>query len=369
MRICSVEAIAIRIPLKKTFGGSQYRVDSRCTIITRIGTDQGLVSEVYNGDNRTRSKELVEIINKELCPLLLGEDVFSIERIWEKCFLLSYSLRDRKLVMEAIACIDTGIWDLIGKALNINVCRLLGGYRKSLPVIAIAGYYEKDKTLNDLRREMDWLNHQGMAGCKVKVGGLSPEDDAKRVAAARDGGGPEFILALDANQGWSVKDAIRFAGLVEHLDIRWFEEPCHWYDDINSMARVRAATSIPINAGQSEVTRYGIHRLLSAGAVDSVNFDASEGGGITEWRRAAAICSVYGVQMSHHEEPQISSQLLAAVPHGTYVECFPDPERDPIWAHMILNRPTIKDGVMDVPQGSGFGLELDWKMIEKYRLN
>ena len=369
MHIQSVEAVAIRIPLKKIFGGSKYQLNSRSTIITRIQTDEGLFSEVYNGDNRTQSKELVKIIQDELGPLLVGEDVFAVERMWEKMFSTAHWARDREVTMEAIACVDTAIWDLIGKALNINVAKLLGGYRRSLPIIAIGGYYEADKSIEDLRREMEWLKSADMAGCKIKVGGLSPEEDAKRVEAAREGGGPDFILAVDANRGWNVKDAVRFAKRVEHLDIRWFEEPCHWYDDVSGMAEVRKATSIPVNAGQSEITSHGVRRLLEAGAVDLINFDASEGGGITEWRRAAGMCAVFGVQMAHHEEPQIAMQILSAIPHGTYVECFPDPDRDPIWANLILNRPTIKNGVIEIPPGGGFGLELDWKMIEKYRLN
>jgi L-alanine-DL-glutamate epimerase-like enolase superfamily enzyme len=72
--------------------------------------------------------------------------------------------------------------------------------------------------------------------------------------------------------------------------------------------------------------------------------------------------------MAHHEESQISRQLLASVPHGTYVECFADPERDPVWQTMWANRPAIKDGMMEVGKGPGFGLQLDWKMVEKYRV-
>jgi len=66
-----------------------------------------------------------------------------------------------------------------------------------------------------------------MAGCKFKVGGLVPEEDARRVEAARLAAGPDFVIAVDANRGWSVAEAVRFARLVESLDIRWFEEPCH----------------------------------------------------------------------------------------------------------------------------------------------
>jgi D-galactarolactone cycloisomerase len=164
-----------------------------------------------------------------------------------------------------------------------------------------------------------------------------------------------------------VEDATRFARLVEPRDIRWFEEPCHWYDDARMMAEVRRATSIPIAAGQSEITHHAIRRLLDAEAVDVVNFDASEGGGVTEWRRASALCAAAGVSMAHHEEPQIAGQLLAAAPHGTYVECFADPERDPVWQAMWANRPAPKNGMIELSPGPGFGLQLDTAMVQRYR--
>jgi D-arabinonate dehydratase len=283
-------------------------------------------------------------------------------------FTCTTPVRDRKLVMEAIACVDTALWDLLGKATGASVWRLLGGHRESLPIISIAGYYEEGKQASAYAKEMEWLRSVGMAGCKFKVGGLAPEQDAERVRAARDGAGPDFILAVDANRGWNTTDAIRFAHLVEDLDIVWFEEPCHWYDDAYMMARVRQATRIPVNAGQSEMTSHGVRRLIDAQAVDYVNFDASEAGGITEWRRAAAMCAVHGVKMAHHEEPQLSLHMLAAVPHGTYLECFADPDRDPAWQHLWANRPPIRDGRVTVPDEPGFGLALDADVIAKYRI-
>jgi L-alanine-DL-glutamate epimerase-like enolase superfamily enzyme len=368
MRIHSVQAIPIEIPLDKDFGGSTYHVLKRCTVITRIRTDDGLVSEVYNGDNRDESAAIARIVEDELAPLLVGEDASRIEHLWQKMAGITGWNRDRKLAMEAIACADTALWDLFGKACGVNVSTLLGGSRTSMPIISIAGYYEAGKTLADLSREMEWLREAGMAGCKVKVGGLTPHEDAERVAAAREGAGKDFILVVDANRGWNVPDAILFSRLIEHLDIQWFEEPCHWYDDAAMMARVRQATSIPVNAGQSEFTSYGVRRLLEAGAVDFVNFDASESGGITEWRRAAHMCSVFNARMAHHEEPHLAVHMLSGVAHGSYVECFADPRRDPIWAHMIENRAQVKGGIIHVPQGPGFGLVLDEKMVRKHRM-
>lgn len=366
MRIAGIDAVAIDIPLSRNFGGATYKVLKRSTVITRLRTDDGLVSEVYNGDNRAGAREIARLIRDELGPLVAGDDVFAIERIWAKLFALSTESRDRKLLMEAIACVDCAVWDVVGKATGRSVRELLGGFADRVPLITIGGYYAEGKTLADIGREIEAYRRAGMAGCKFKVGGLSPQADAERVATARKAAGPDFMLAVDANRGWTADEAIAFARLIEPLDIRWFEEPCHWYDDAAQMARVRAATRIPVNAGQSEITSHGVRRLIEAGAVDMINYDASEGGGVTDWRRAAALCAAAGLTMSHHEESQIAQHLIAAVPHGAFIECFADPERDPVWHRMWTNRPAIKDGMMAVSPGPGFGLTLDAGMIAKY---
>jgi D-galactarolactone cycloisomerase len=368
MRISGIDAIAIDIPLTRNFGGSTYAVLKRSTVITRLRTDDGLVSEVYNGDNREAGPEIVRLIREELGPLVVGESIFAGERIWSKLFARTLPSRDRKTLLEAIACIDCAVWDVVGKATGRSVRELLGGYTDKVPIISIGGYYMEGKTLPDIGREMETYRSSGMAGCKFKVGGLSPRADAERVRAAREAAGPDFMLAVDANRGGTAEQAIEFARLVEPLDIRWFEEPCHWYDDAAQMARVRAQTSILITAGQSEITSHAVRRLIDAGAVDIVNYDASEGGGVTDWRRAAALCAASGLSVAHHEESQIAQHLISAIPHGTCIECFADPERDPVWQRMWLNRPAIVDGMMAVSPGPGFGLELDAGMIAKYRV-
>src|SRR5437867_5446704 len=116
-------------------------------------------------------------------------------------FALSHTSRDRKTLLEAIACVDCAVWDLTGKALGQTVCALLGGHRERLPLISIGGYYMDGKTLADIGREMEAYRAAGMAGCKFKVGGLAPEEDARRVEAARRAAGADFVLAVDANRG------------------------------------------------------------------------------------------------------------------------------------------------------------------------
>ncbi|MGH7334741.1 MAG: mandelate racemase/muconate lactonizing enzyme family protein, partial [Candidatus Rokuibacteriota bacterium] len=126
MRVHSIEAIPIDTPLTRNFGGSTYAVLKRSTVITRLRTDEGLVSEVYNGDNRARGREIVRLIHDELAPCVRGLDLFGGERLWERLFALTHVSRDRKTLMEAIACVDCARWDVVGKALGQSVSRLPG---------------------------------------------------------------------------------------------------------------------------------------------------------------------------------------------------------------------------------------------------
>jgi len=369
MKIDKIEAVAIRIPLTKDFGGSTYSVTSRCTVVTRLWVKDGPVAEIYNGDNRSHGPEIAALVNDTLAPMLIGQDV----RDWQRLHTILEAkvpgvAMAPELMMQALACVDCVVWDAIGRCYGVSVSRLLGGYRNELPIISIGGYYIEGKTLADLATEMQMLRGRGMAGCKVKVGGLTPEEDAERVAAARDGAGPDFLISVDANRGWDWRDAVRFARLIEPLDIVWFEEPCHWMDDLRNMAEVRRASSIPVNAGQSEITGQAMRRMIDAGAVDFINFDASESGGVTVWQRVAGMARLSDIKLTHHEEPQIAAHMLAAQPHGYCVECFADPERDPLWDHMLQEGPRVEAGSIKISDAPGFGIKVDPAMIEKYRI-
>jgi len=368
LRIERLECVPLSMPLPRMFRGSNYFMTHRCTIITRVYTSAGIVGEIYNGDEFETQGEVVKIILEEIQPLLVGKDAFNIERCWELMRKPSYNiLRDRKLAMCAQACVDSALWDAVGKALDTPLFKLWGGYADRLPSICIAGYYEEGKTLADFGREMEQVKFDGHAGCKFKVGGRRPREDAERVRVARKAVGDDFILVVDANQAWTLGQAVEFSRLAADLNIRWFEEPVRWHNDRLDMAAARSQTGIPICAGQSEISRAGCRDLMMSGAIDVCNFDASWGGGPTEWRRVAALAAAFAVEMAHHEEPQISAHLLAAIPNGTYLETF-HADRDPMFYRLVANRSQLKDGCYDVPAGPGFGLTLDAATIQKYRV-
>lgn len=360
-----VEVVPIRVPLAQKFQGSHYSMTTRCTIVTRVHTSGGIVGEAFNGDTDDGQDTIVRIINEEITPHLLGMSAMNTEGCWQASLPPTYDiLRDRSLALQAIACVDSAIWDAVGKALDVPLYQLWGGYRDRLPAICIGGYYTGDEA--DSARQVEHYLDLGFAGCKFKVGRLSPEDDARRTRLARKAGGENFVLMVDANQGYTRDEAIQFARATADLNLRWFEEPCGWLNDRRDMRDVRVMGHIPVTAGQSESTRAGLRDLIAAGAVDACNADASWIGGPSEWRRIAAIASAYQVQMAHHEEPQVSAHLLASIPHGTYLETFA-PERDPLFWNLIANRREFVDGDYLVPEGPGLGLELDADYIARYQ--
>ncbi len=337
---------------------------NRCTIVVRLYTADGVVSESYTGDTDAEQDRIVGIIHDELAPAILGRSATDPEGAWRAMEPATNDiLRERGLALQAIASVDTAIWDLFARALGMPLYRVWGATTDVLPISIIGGYYHLAN--DELARVIRSYVERGFAGCKLKVGGRSPEVDAARVRIAREAGGPGFALMVDANQGYTLEEAVAFGRRVHELDIRWFEEPVRWTNDRRWMRDVRYRTNIPVCAGQSEVTLQGLRDLVVDGAIDVSNFDASWVGGPTIWRKAAGLCAAFGVQMGHHEEPQVSAHLLASVPDHAFVECF-DEERDPLFWN-ISDFPTrIHDGQYALPARPGLGLELDWDFVRAH---
>jgi L-alanine-DL-glutamate epimerase-like enolase superfamily enzyme len=364
----SVETIPLRVPLEHLYSGSYYRMRNRCTIITRIRTSDGVVGEAYNADSDEEQAEILSIINDEIVPRVVGMDVMAVEKIWRAMFPVTLDqLRDRRLPMQAMASIDSAVWDAVGKYCGQPLWKLWGGYRDRIPMIGIGGYYGTSEA--DLERELGFFQGEhGMVGMKFKIGGKAPEIDAERLRIARSIVGEDFVFVVDANQGYSLAEAVEFVRVLgDDVKLRWFEEPTRWNADWRGLRDMRLITGVPVAAGQSEISSTGMRELIVNGAIDVSNYDASWGGGPTEWRRVAALTQSFDVEVGHHEEAQVASHLLASVPNSTFVESF-SPTRDPIFWHLIENRPALIDGEFPLPTDPGFGWRLDEAFIAKHRL-
>lgn len=367
MIVTDVEAIWLWMPLKKPVHGGTYTIPSRATIVTRVFTDEGLVGEAFAGDQRKIGGEMCNLIEDDLKKTVVGENLFSIDKIWDKMFARSVMIGDKRVLLGAMAGIDMALWDAYGKAVKQPLYKILGGYRDKIPLISIGGYYQRGKKLDDFTKEIQEYQEKDLAGVKFKVGRVNVKDDVERVKTARDAAGDDFVIAVDANMAWTPKQAIRFAKLAEKYDLTWLEEPVHWYNFKKDMKKVRDAVDIPLTAGQSDLTIYDCRDLMEAGAVDICNVDSSICGGITEWMKIADLARLYRVSMAHHEEWQIAMHLLGGIPHGTYAECFADPLRDPLFEDFVLNK-RISGGCIEIPNKPGLGLELNEKLIERYKV-
>jgi D-arabinonate dehydratase len=378
MRIVDVQAIPLERNLERIFQGGTYEITSRYTLVTEVLLENGVCGQTFGGDEVRYQKDIAALINGPFRDMLVGQNLPDVERHWNAMFectaldsqnrsIHTLDLANRSVLMQAIAAVDIAQWDALGKALELPVYRLLGGFRDRVPIIAIGGYYQKGKGWPEFREELLHYQKMGMAGMKLKVGRLTPSEDAERVRFAREVVGESFMIACDANQAWTVDEAIEFCRRVRDFNVRWFEEPVRWFDQLRGLAQVRAVGGIPVVAGQGEISRFGCRDFMLAGAVDILNVDVTIAGGVTEWRRVAAMAGMMNVGMAHHEEPQAALHLLASVPNGLYVEIFPDPERDPLWFELPAIHPRIENGYMYLPEEPGFGIPLRPDIIERYR--
>ena len=365
LRIDAIEVIPILVPLKREYRGSNYHMTERATLLTRVRTTDGIVGEAYVGDEAEGLREIARIVIEEIQPRLIGLHAWQIEKCWEAAYPVTFDiLRNRRLGLVALAGVDSALWDALGKAVGASCYMLWGGYCDRLPMVVIGGYY--GASLEEIRDEVTEYKEMGLAGIKFKVGGSSPTEDAARIRAAREAVGDDFIITIDANQGFVVADALDLCRRIGDLNIRWFEEPVRWQNDRIDLRDVRLRGGIPVCAGQSETSASGCRDLMEVGSIDICNFDASWSGGPTAWLRAAHVAHAYSVQMGHHEEPQVAAHLLASQPHSTYIECF-HPDRDPIWWRLVANRPELVDGQLVLPTGPGLGWELDVEFLEAHR--
>ncbi len=345
-------------------------------IMVRIYTDQGIVGEAYTFFWHSWD-QVMDLIRKRLTPLLIGMDVMQIERCWQK----SWQILDNQFARgvgnsimpqftRALAAIDNAMWDTVGKVLDAPCYQMWGAYTNELPAVSFDQRYRHPPNNYDpvkFGNHMAELVDMGFAGVKLKPGRppLNPKQDAEWVRIVRDAVGPDFLLQADANLRWTVDEAIDFGRRVQDLNLRWLEEPCRTRRE---MARVRAATGLPICAGQSELTIDGARYLMTDNAIDVCNYDPGYACGPTAWRKVYGMASGFGVEMSVHQQPQMAAHLMAATPHGVKhgIEVYMR-DMDPFFWEMIANQNSIENGIYRLPEGPGFGYVYDEKIVAKYR--
>jgi L-alanine-DL-glutamate epimerase-like enolase superfamily enzyme len=258
--------------------------------------------------------------------------------------------------MFALSRVDIALWDLLGKVVGQPVWRLLGGDRNRVEAYAAGGYYGHEKGLRELAAEMERYLALGYRAVKMKVGwvGTTLKADAERVRVVRETVGPDIKLMVDANHAYTAAQAIQFGRMVERYEIEWFEEPVP-HTDLRGGAEVCAALDMPIATGEMETTRWGFRTLLAARALDICQADPVNCGGLTEWRKIAALATADHLPLAPHGTHTIGMHCVASCPEGLTVETYPE-----VYAVPELMAPLVlEDGQIRVPDTPGLGLEID----------
>jgi D-arabinonate dehydratase len=300
-----------------------------------------------------------------MAEAVVGEDPFNVERIWDR--LYQPKIFGRKgLTTRALSAIDIALWDVMARAVEIPLYRLLGGYTDEVRAYIAGGYYAPGKGISELQDEMVGYVEQGANAVKMKIGAASLREDERRVAAVRDAIGDDVDLLVDANNAYVAADAVRMARILEDYRAFWFEEPVS-PDNMRGSSATARASSVPVAAGENEYTRWGFRELFENDAVQIVNPDAMVLGGITEYRRVAALASAYEIPIAPHGLQEIHIHLLAAFPLPLILEYY-NPNVAGLNEVMFYEKLELTSrGTVRLPQGPGLGVEINWEALQQYR--
>jgi L-alanine-DL-glutamate epimerase-like enolase superfamily enzyme len=264
----------------------------------------------------------------------------------------------------AIAAVDNALWDLKARLLDVALASLLGRARDAIPAYGSGGFTSYDD--GRLRDQLAGWIAEGIRMVKMKVG-RDPERDLARVRVARDAIG-DAALFVDANGGYTRKQALRFADEFAALGVRWFEEPVSSNDlEGLRLVRDRAPAGMDVTAGEYGYDLGYFRRMLAAGAVDVLQADATRCGGASEFLRVDALCEAFELPLSAHTAPNLHAHLCCAAGKAVHVEWFHD--------HARIER-MLFDGALEPEDGMlrpdlarpGMGLELREADAERYAL-
>ncbi|MFB9833533.1 enolase C-terminal domain-like protein [Actinoallomurus acaciae] len=262
-------------------------------------------------------------IGERLADVLRGRSALDVTGTWQAMIRAVRNDGRPGAVGYAISAVDVALWDLKARLLDVPLHRLIGAVHDEVPVYGSGGFttYDDARLTEQLTA---WTRR--IPRVKIKIGeswGTRTDRDLARMRRAREVIGPGVELYVDANGGYTAKQAVRVMREAADLDVRWLEEPVS-SDDLAGLAAVRAAVTADVTAGEYGYDLTYFRRMCEAGAVDCLQADVSRCGGISEWLRVAAVAAAYGLQISGHCAPHLHAHAAAATPNLRHLEWFHD---------------------------------------------
>ena len=306
-----------------------------------------------------------KLIDGMLAGIVEGHDAMDVAGAWHAMHHAIRNVGRPGIAASAIAAVDTALWDLKARLLEVPLVALLGPVHERVPVYGSGGF--TSYSTGRIQEQFGGWVEQGISMVKMKVG-RNPGEDLDRVKAARASIGRRTELFVDANGAYDRKQALGFAEEYAGLDVSWFEEPVS-SDDLEGLRllRDRAPAGMDIAAGEYGYDLFYFRRMLEAGAVDVLQADAMRCAGYTGFLRAGVLCEARSLPLSSHTAPNLHVHACCAVIPMRHIEYFYEHVRV---EHMLF------DGALDLVEGAlepdrsrpGNGLEFKYADAEKYRV-
>ncbi len=387
MKIKDIRTIALSYKCEPPYASASGVQARRGALLVEVETDDGTVGI---GEAGVGGGVTATCIEKDLKPLLIGDDPLMIEGLWQKMFVRTRQYGRRGIVMNAISGIDIALWDIAGKVAKLPVYKLLGACRDRVEAYASGGFYQESKGIDGVAGEAEGYRARGFKGMKMKIGRnpstgthirqvtgqaefceVDPSEDIARVAAVRQALGPQAKLMVDVNCAWSPAFAIEMGREMTPYKLFWIEEPV-MTDDIDGSARVAAALDTAIAGYETEVSLTGFRELITRGAIDIVQPDIAWTGGFSEGKRIAAFAQAHHRMVAPHAFGSAvllmaSLHYAASIPNGLVLEWDQNPNglRTDLLKH---DWKLESDSTIKLPERPGLGIELDRSAIDRYRI-
>jgi muconate cycloisomerase len=368
VKIRQIETIPVSVPIRPDVAitsslGSHTRSPF---LLLKVHTDEGLIGlgEVsstarWSGEDHATAQR---VIREYLAPALIGEEALDIEAAVKK---MGRALAANPFTK---AGVELALWDILGKAANLPLYRLLGGaVREVVPLkFSISG--ASPLKAAQLAR---WAVERGFKTMKVKVA-MGP-DDLARVRAVREAIGDEIRLGVDANGGWSPREAVQALRQMLAYRIYFAEQPVPPLD-VQWMADVRRQTELPVMADESLYSLQDAMALARSGAADMFSIYIGKSG-LTAARKIAAVAEAAGLICTIGSNMELGVATAAMIHLAVSTPAI-DAETIPcdILSHLfydtnLLTQPLVAGAEARAPQGPGLGVELDEESLKRYRVD
>lgn len=359
MKITSLQTIPLRLPLAEPLGNATATIHEFSCLAVFLETDAGLIGENLIFTIRPEQLPVLDAMVSALAEAAIGRPIEETEAFWSDAWRRINFLGFTGVSIMGISAIDGAMWDLRGKAAALPVASLIGHARRTVPTYASSGLWLTQSTA-DLVTQAESFAAQGFKAMKLRLAGRR-ETDLPRLAALRRALGEHIDLMVDANQAMSAADAIRLGKEMAQFGIAWFEEPLPAHD-LDHLAEVAANLDTPIASGENEYTRYGFRRMIEAKAARILMPDLQRVGGVSEFIKVAALAAAHDLPVSSHLFPEMSLQLMAALPNATLLEHVD-------WfAPLYQEQLALADGCFTLSDRPGWGFSFDKKALGHYRI-